>query len=161
MKRKSPNRTSRASKRRKLNPETQTPQSSSRDQDNELDETEIDSPLVDITNTVNKVSPRPAQLITQQLQNKRILLQTKQKRITLTDDEDNIIHEEEEEEEEDFDDENEIEVARGIEDENKNKSQDLDSENEDNFDPFNITEQSQDQFQTIPGLHQYKISAIY
>lgn len=134
------------SKRRKLNPDSSTPSSSSRDEDNNEEEIPIMiSPLVDITNTANKISPRPAQLITRQLEKKRVLLQTKQKKITLTDDEDNIIHEEEQDQEQDFDDENEIEVARGVQhDENRNKNQqDIDLSDEDDFDPFDTSQQDQ------------------
>ena len=166
MKRKSPDNISRegSSKRRKLNQESETPQSFTRDEDFENEETEIISPLTDITNTANKISPRPPQLITKQLQKKRILLQTKHKSITLTDDEHNIIHEEDEEDNQEFDDENEIEVARGTDNENKKKNQDFDFlTDEEEFDPFNPAtqeiinrksreHQSSDQFETISGL---------
>eukprot|EP01084_Bolivina_argentea_P027161 50515_1 len=136
MKRKrAPPTSDRSSKRRKI--DIVSPANVRREEEN----TEMISPLVDVTN--HGISPRPAQLITKQIQLKRILSKTK-KNISLTDDEAHIIYEEDDE----YD---EIEVARGKQDLN----QEIDIDLED--DPFAVRAPSNHnankdkyQFESIP-----------
>ena len=148
MKRKRPpDSSSDQSKRRRISPSTKTPHPN-RDND---EKSETVSPLTNMSNTFDKISPRPAPLISKQLESKRIL--SKKKRINLTDDEDNIIMEGDDEFDHSFDDENEAEIGRGAKQKNKDSNQeDIDLDN-DFFDPFNV-EQAQnenDSFNPIPG----------
>eukprot|EP01083_Nonionella_stella_P306326 1072461_1 len=128
MKRKrAPPTSGRSSKRRKI--DIVSPANVRREEEN----TEMISPLVDVTN--HGISPRPAQLITKQIQLKRILSKTK-KNISLTDDEAHIIYEEDEE----YD---EIEVARGKQD--LNQEIDIDLE----YDEIEVARGKQDLNQEI------------
>lgn len=162
MKRKSPSSDSegRESKRRRL--DTTTPYTP-RDGANPND-TEVDSPLNDITNGISGISPKPAALHRKTLHNKQMMAQ--QKSITLTDHEDNIIMEEDEECMDPFADENEVEIARG-----RNRNQSRSRKQRESAmgtfqdDPFIIPEdpeppakpqqELQDIFETIPGIVPY------
>ena len=116
-------------------------------------------PLRNITNTSSQfISPRPAPLLRKKLHKKRLLQQTK--KVTLTDDEDNIIHEDKEM---DIDELSDVEIGRGIDKNEKDEFDDLDE------DPFAIidydTDEDEDEeqdkenkapkhyFETIPGIN--------
>eukprot|EP01083_Nonionella_stella_P231454 817281_1 len=150
MKRKSPPTSeTRTSKRRRLSSPTEITNCSHHITNINNETSDIIS-LADISNTSHNISPRPTQILAKQLQTKRIMLETKQ-RTTLTDNDENIIHEENEEEYQyDFDDdENQTEIVRGKQIENQYDIQ-LDN------DPFAITkikntnENKENEYETIP-----------
>ena len=127
MKRKAPPSENRKSKRQRLDQDTTTPYVP-RNGSN-VNGT-LDSPLTDITNAVNGISPRPAAIHTKQLQNKQAMRETNAKRIDLTDDEDNMYTIMEGEGEDDdcdledpFADGNEVEIGRGGNRQNVNVNQ--------------------------------------